>query len=267
MPVCVDCVVKHTTSADGTEIGYEVHERAAQGGGPTVVCLHGTGVTRQVWGRFLASASGARFVVPDRRGRGASGDASSWAFERELADVVALATAESPDRQVTLFGSSFGGLLSLRAAERLDVDRLALYEPPMPAVTVENSEAVGVADEVDSRLAAGDRQGAVRLFFEEATGASNVEAWPIWPDCVALAETIARECHVVESFDPGELSLSVPTLLFRGEHSLPYLQSGIDLLDDRLQARVVDIEAGHAGVAAAPAQVASAFDEFVAETG
>jgi pimeloyl-ACP methyl ester carboxylesterase len=256
--------MERVTSADGTEIAYERHPSGADSGERSpAICLHGTGVTRHVWRRFLDTAAGTTFVVPDRRGRGESGDGTSWEFERELEDVAALA-AETTDGPVTLFGSSFGGLVAMRVAERIDVDRVALYEPPMPSATVEGSGQESLAAEIERRIESGDRAGAVRYFFEEATGATNVEQWPIWPDCVVLAETIARECRVVERFDPGECSLSVPTLLFRGTYSPAYLQAGIDVLEGLLEdTLVVEVEAGHAGVAVAPERVGTAFDEFV----
>lgn len=259
--------MQRVTSADGTPIAYERHRSEATDSGgetPPAICLHGTGVTRHVWRRFRESTDRPTLVVPDRRGRGESGDTTPWSFERELEDVAALAAAEAPDGPVTLVGSSFGGLLAMRAVERIEVDRLVLYEPPMPAATVDGSEHERLAAEVARRIETGDREAAVRHFFEEATGASGIEQWPIWPDCVALAETVARECRVVESFDPGGRSLSVPTLLFRGAYSPTYLRAGIDVLEDLLaNTRVVTVEAGHAGVATASPAVASAVDEFV----
>ena len=256
--------MEQVRSADGTEIGYERQTGDNPGSWSSpVICLHGTGVTRQVWRRFLRRATGATFVVPDRRGRGASGDTDPWTFERELEDATAVAAAEALDGPVTLFGSSFGGLVAMRVAERIAVDRLVLYEPPMPAMTIPDDKAVGVADEVDRRLRAGDREGATRVFFEEATGATGVEDWPIWPDCVALAETIARECHIVESFEPRPLS--VPTLLFRGAYSPAYLQDGIGVLADLLSdTRTVEVDAAHAGVATAPDRIVTALRSFLA---
>lgn len=258
--------MERVTSADGTEIAYERHRPGGDTAGQSpAICLHGTGVTRHVWRRFLDSAEGTMFVVPDRRGRGESGDSDRWAFERELEDVAALAAAEAPDGPVTLVGSSFGGLLSMGAVERIAVDRLVLYEPPMPAATVEGEDHESLAAEVERHIESGDRETAVRQFFEEATGAAGVEEWPIWPDCVTLAETVARECRVVESFDPTDRLLAVPTLLVRGMYSPDYLRAGIDVLERLLpDTWVVEVEAGHAGVAVAPDQVGRAVDAFIA---
>jgi pimeloyl-ACP methyl ester carboxylesterase len=249
--------VQQVTSADGTEIAYERH-----GEGPAVICLHGTGVTRQLWRPLVGHlADDATLVMPDRRGRGESGDAETYAFERELDDVAAL--AEPVDRPV-LFGSSFGGLVAMSAADRLDIAGLVLYEPPMPAVTVEEPYE-SIADRMERLLESGEREAAVKLFFEEATGAENVERWPIWPDCVALAETILRESAVVEEFHPDDVSVSVPALLLTGERSPAHLRRSVSILDERLpDTRVVEIEgASHAGIATAPAQVAAAVRDFL----
>ena len=64
-------------------------------------------------------------------GSGASGDGREFSIEREYEDVASVVAAvEAP---VTLFGHSYGALCVLGAA-RLDgaVDRLVLYEPPLP---------------------------------------------------------------------------------------------------------------------------------------
>lgn len=247
--------MEEVTSADGTTIAYE---RQAGHDGRPVVCLHGTGVTGRVWYNFVTHYAGDRpLVVPDRRGRRASGDADTWALEREVDDIVAVADAVA-DGPVTLFGSSFGGLPALRAAERTPVDQLVLYEPPL-ATADEAGPRSNLTAEIDRRVAAGDREGAVRLFFEAATGAEQIERWPIWPDCVDLAETVARECHAVEQFSLEGHAVSTPTLLLRGRHSMPYLQAATDRLADRLpNTQVSTVDAAHAGVATAPEDVVAA---------
>ena len=254
--------MERVESADGTTIAYERH---GSDDGPVVVCLHGTGVTRHIWRALGGQLEGAGLVVPDRRGRGESGDTEPWSFERELEDAEALFEAASGETTegVVLFGSSFGGLVSLRTAERVDPAGLVCYEPPMPREVLDQSHE-SLADRIDDRLASGDRAAAVRLFFEEATGAENVEAWPIWPDCIELAATISREARVVEEFELGSPDISAPTLLFEGAYSPTYLQHGIDLLERRLpEPRVVEVEAAHAGVATAPGAVAASLREFL----
>lgn len=238
------------TSTDGTTIAYECH-----GSGPPVVCLHGTGVTRDIWhglGHVLADET--TVVAVDRRGRGGSGDRPEHTFERELEDVRAV--VEAINGEPVLFGSSYGGLLAMTAVSELSVSSLAVYEPPMPKLTLDTDERLFPV--MKALLDAGNREEAVKHFFREATGAERIEHWPIWPDCIDLAETMVREVNIVESFDLDGLSVSVPTVLFTGERSPTYLQRGIRLLEERIpDSRVVEIErAGHAGVVTAPQQVA-----------
>ncbi len=239
-------------SADGTPITYEQH-----GTGTPIVCLHGTGVTREMWYGIAGElADKAAVIAVDRRGRGASGDTEPYAFEREREDIEAV--IDSLNEEPILVGSSFGGLLALTVAQTRSIKSLALYEPPLPALTIGEGDSLAVR--MEDSLKRGEREAAVKLFFSEAAGAENIEHWPIWPACVNLAETMVRECRVVESFDLAGIDISVPTLLFTGEHSPHYLQEGITILDDRIaDSRVVTIEgAGHAGVATASPQVAAA---------
>lgn len=252
-------MIPTVTAADGTEIAYERH-----GDGPPIICLHGSGVTRQMWTALVGYlADDATLIVPDRRGRGDSGDSPEYAVERECEDVAAL--VETLEERPLLLGSSFGGLLAMRAAEDLDVAGLVLYEPPLPAVTVPGSDRRSLAVRMEEVLSEEGRQAAVKLFFQEAAGADNIEHWPIWPECVDLAETIIREAHFVETFDPADVTVSVPTLLLTGDQSPQYLQDGIDVLAEKYNdARIVEIAgAGHAGVATAPEQVATAIREFL----
>jgi pimeloyl-ACP methyl ester carboxylesterase len=249
--------MQRVSSADGTEIGYERH-----GEGPAIVCLHGTGVTRQIWLPLVPELSAdATLLVPDRRGRGASEDGQEYSFQHEIDD--AIAVAETVDNPI-LFGSSFGGLIAMAATQELTVDGLILYEPPMPAVTVDQ-EHESIASRMEALLAEGDREAAVKLFFEEATGAENVEQWPIWPDCLTLAETMVRESAIVEEFRPEGLDLSMPTLLLTGEYSPDHLRTSIDVLEDQIpDTRRVELEGtGHAGMASAPGQIATAVQDFL----
>src|SRR5712692_2003132 len=64
----------------------------------------------------------------DRRGRGASGDATAYALERECEDIAAVIDAIGG--AVHVLGHSFGGLCALEAALLTPhLGRLILYEP------------------------------------------------------------------------------------------------------------------------------------------
>lgn len=252
-------------SADGTGIAYD-----RDGDGPPVICLHGTGVRRTIWRPLGTQTEETEMLAPDRRGRGDSGDAEAYSIDREIEDIEAL-TAACEQRPV-LFGSSFGGLLALEAAKSIDSAGLVLYEPPMPRATVGEDDAdprESLAERTAERIEAGDPEGAAELFFTEATGADSIEHWPIWPECVEFADTIPRECRIVERFDPAEVAVDVPTLLLTGTESPPYLQAGIDILADRVpDTTVAPLDGvGHAGIAAAPGRVAEYLEPFVLERG
>ncbi len=135
-------------SADGTTIGYKL-----MGRGPAVVLLHG-GMQSSDDFTELGQALANRFtvVIPDRRGRGASGDfGPRYGMAREREDLVAVLAATGATR---LFGLSSGALIALDAALSLPgIERVALYEPPLP---VEGTEPAGWAPRFDREIAQGD---------------------------------------------------------------------------------------------------------------
>src|SRR6185312_10869947 len=110
------------TSADGTTIGYR-----SFGAGPPLLVLHGamqSGLSQ----RDLAEALADRFtvVLPDRRGRGASGTfGPDWSLDREVEDVAALVTGTGARLG---FGISSGAVILLEAALTGAFERLALFE-------------------------------------------------------------------------------------------------------------------------------------------
>ncbi|HEX6756361.1 MAG TPA: alpha/beta fold hydrolase [Mycobacteriales bacterium] len=98
------------TSADGTTIAYD-----RLGEGPAVVLVSGGSVDRQ------SNAPLAELLAPDftvfnydRRGRGPSGDAETYAVEREFEDLAAAVAAAGGTAGV--YGASSGAVLALRAA-------------------------------------------------------------------------------------------------------------------------------------------------------
>lgn len=116
-------------SADGTTIGYR-----RWGDGPALILLHGGMLASQHLTR-LAEALAGDFTVyaPDRRGRGLSGGhGDDYGVAREVEDVRALLAETGANR---IFGLSSGGLVALRTALAVpELERVALYEPPLVAV-------------------------------------------------------------------------------------------------------------------------------------
>jgi len=250
------------TSNDGTSIAYERH-----GSGPSIVLLHGSSATRQAWEAVVPHLTDKfNLILPDRRGRGDSGDAEAYSLDREVADLSAL--LDAVDTRTTVFGHSFGGLVALAAAEEINFGRLVLYEP---AVLVGDHRDNDLAARMQRQLDVGVRENAMKLFFQEAAGVPAPEQLPIWPHDVRfdLAETVVRENEAVESYDlPERPAISCPTLLLTGDRGPEHLRTGVRTLSDRVpSSRLVEFdEVGHVGIQSAPERVADAVRSFCSET-
>lgn len=249
------------TSADGTRIAYDRH-----GDGPPLLLVHGSSGTRRAWDAVVPHlAEEFTLIVPDRRGRGDSGDSDEYSLAREVEDLDALRGVVKGD--VTVFGHSFGGLLALAATERIDVHRLILYEP---AVLVGNHRGNDLASRMQTCLDAGDREAAMKLFFQEGGGVPAPEELPVWPAGVNfdLVETVIRENHAVESYElPSDPAINCPTLLLTGEHGPAHLRDAVRMLAERVpQSRLVEFDGvGHVGTHSAPKQIAAAVRSFCLE--
>jgi pimeloyl-ACP methyl ester carboxylesterase len=114
-------------SADGTMLGYRY-----LGEGPGLIIVHG-GMQASQHFMKLATILSDEFTVyvPDRRGRGLSGPhGSGYSMAKECEDVRALLDKTGAR---FVFGLSSGALISLQVAlNELTVQRVALYEPPLP---------------------------------------------------------------------------------------------------------------------------------------
>src|ERR1700685_2486681 len=114
-------------SADGTTIGYRQY-----GSGPGLILVHGGMKAAQHLSALAADLSDRfRVHVPDRRGRGLSGPpGTAYGIQREVEDMQALIAATDAR---FIFGHSSGALISLRTALSTPaLDRIAVYEPPLP---------------------------------------------------------------------------------------------------------------------------------------
>lgn len=250
------------TSADGTRIAYETY-----GDGSPLILLHGSSTTRHSW-RALQPHLEDDFtlVVPDRRGRGESGDADEYGLAREVEDLCAL--VDSVDGDVSVFGHSFGGLVTLAAATETTIDRLILYEP---AILVGEHADDDLSERMQNRLESDGQEAAMELFYQEGAGIPEPERLPIWPEQVnfGLADTVVRENTAIENYELSpEAAVDVPTLLLRGERGPPHLGDAVEALDDHLPQSTVEAldDVGHVGMQSAPEQVATTVESFFAKT-
>jgi pimeloyl-ACP methyl ester carboxylesterase len=228
------------TSRDGTPIACE-----HGGEGPPLVLVHGTTSDRLTWQLVLPDLQRSFTVYAmNRRGRGesVSGGGSTYDIEREFEDVVAL--IESKGGTVGLLGHSYGAICSLEGALRSSqVRRLILYEGTIPVPEGTELYSPEALDSVRSSLKAGDREGALTIFYHDIALISPEEiemlrSLPIWAARVALAPTIPQEMRAFESyvstFDPARLgNLRTPTLLLLGG-DCPALERAAEALDAAL---------------------------------
>ena len=84
-----DAVPEKIVSRDGTPIGYW-----RSGQGPALVLVHGATADHSRWETVLPLLEPhATVYAVDRRGRGASGDATGYVIEDEAADIAAVVDA------------------------------------------------------------------------------------------------------------------------------------------------------------------------------
>ena len=189
----------HTVrSADGTAIAYE-----DVGAGPPLVLVHGSVSDRTYWAPVVPALA-ERFTVMsiDRRGRGDSGDAPSYAVEREAEDIAAVVDAVG--EPVHLVGHSYGGLCALESAPRTaNLAALTLYEP---AIVAGGTIPEDLVTHLDALIAAGERDAAVELMMGELVGLpadvlvelrADRAAWQPMADSV---HTLPRELRTVAAF-------------------------------------------------------------------
>jgi pimeloyl-ACP methyl ester carboxylesterase len=208
------------TSKDGTSIAYE-----KTGSGPALILVDGALCSRT----FGPSAKLAPLLAPqftvysyDRRGRGDSGDSPSYSPAREVEDIAAL--IEQAGGSASLLGLSSGGALALEAAASgLPIEKVIAYEPPY----VEDGGERGAAHqgELERRVAAGDRGGAVTYFMKDMVGAPAPVVMlmrlmlPIWRKLQGVAHTLPYDAAVMTNFTVPRARLAfvhVPVLVMNG---------------------------------------------------
>ena len=202
----------------------------------------------------LGSALADRFTlyIPDRRGRGLSGDHGNYSLEKEADDMSAVVTATGA---ANVFGLSSGAIVALQAALRQPaIKNLIMYEPPIPVGGYDPTRWVGQY----TKEIAKKKFGAALLTVAEGTNgptlltrlrlitapllniAVNAETKNVKGNDVSLKDLILTMRYdaqaVVQSRGLIEKSkdLRCKVLLLGGSKSPDYLKATLDALQATL---------------------------------
>jgi pimeloyl-ACP methyl ester carboxylesterase len=227
-------------SADGTEIAVD-----RSGGGPPLVLVVGAFSDRSST-KALAKSLDDSFTVYeyDRRGRGASGNTSPYAVEREVEDLAAVIDAVGAAALV--FGHSSGGSLALEAAAaKIPMQALVVHEPPY-----REGPTVEFAERLENLVADGRPSAATEAFLElvgmPSEAIKQIKAGPQWAHMEKFAPTLSYEVRLCND---GVLpvqrlaGISIPVLALAGETSPPWAHEGAQAIAEAVphgEARVLE---------------------------
>lgn len=234
MPAVTARPTRFVTSADGTEIAYEV-----TGSGPAVVVVEGAMCQRSMGtARALTPLLSEHYSVYayDRRGRGQSGPGvSPYAVEREVEDFVAVLEAAGPDAFVV--GASSGAALMLEAARAgVHMRKVALYEVPYIVDDTHAPNDPALGRRTQALLDAGRRADAVKLFLRTvgapAFAVAMMRMMPVWKELCGVAHTLPYDYEIVLGHQQGQplpdgylAGVTVPALVIAGGKSPTYMKN------------------------------------------
>ncbi|KHL01829.1 alpha/beta fold hydrolase [Sinomonas humi] len=248
------------TSHDGTVIAFD-----RLGAGDPLILVSGASCDRQA-DAALANALAERFDVVnyDRRGRGESTDTLPFAVDREIEDISAL--LDVVGGAAILVGLSSGAALAARAAEKLPVRALVMWEPPYPTDEQGLAAATAYTAALKDRLEAGDQDGAFALFLQRVglpeEAIAGMRHSPYWPQGVRLAPTLAYDDAALGGSIPADVfgAISVPALVLAGGASPKMLQDGARATAEAIRGSVFDTLEGQTHDAAADVLAAAVVD-------
>jgi pimeloyl-ACP methyl ester carboxylesterase len=240
------------------------------GDGEAVVLVHGTTGSRADW-VFVAPqlAQDFRVITYDRRGRGRSGDGSSYSLDDDALDLAALIRRVGPP--VHVVAHSHGARVALAAIGRAgaDVASLVLYEPPLEVDAVPRA----TWDAIDEATRRSDWEQVLELFYPVA-GLSPGEIAalrslpPAWEAALDGARTISREVVALRNA-PVDLdtlrNMTVPALVLVGsETDSPVFLDGLADLATALNASTEHLDGQrHLAPIAAPDLFAGKVRDFI----
>lgn len=223
------------TSKDGVEIAFEKFGR-----GPALILVGGA-LSDRNGGKSLAARLSDHFTVYtlDRRGRGDSTDAKTYAVEREIEDLAAL--VEHAGGSAFLYGASSGAALALQTAAKLGaakVPKLALYEPPYGSADEKQKQEFAEQKRQTNNLIKTGQPGDAAAYFLTAIGIPSetlekMKASPQWEVFKQIDFTLAYDYEVLGNGTVPQTiaqAIAVPTLVMDGQNSLEFMHATADQL-------------------------------------
>lgn len=256
-------------SADGTRIGF-----LTGGTGPALLMVHGGMCSSARWSPLWPVLTKSfRVTAMDRRGRGLSGDGTSYSLAAECADVITVAEHLSMQQgaPIDVFGHSYGALCALGAAAQTpSVRRIVLYEPPGP--TTVSSEWMS---RMRDMIGQGQPGRAMFSFLVDVVGMRREEVEALrdinvgYDPLPIVERTLVREAEALAAVDLSALAAGVvqPALLLMGSESPPWAADVTMRLAGSLPAATVATlqHQGHEAVDSAPGLIAGHLDRFLLE--
>lgn len=256
-------------SEAGIEVTYE-----CDGDGPPLILLHGGMAPEEYWSPVVPHLDGYTTIIPQRPGFGTCLDdpneiSADDVLSREVE--YARALVDGVDGDPILFGHSYGALTAIEAATKRAVRAVVAYEP---AILPDDYRAeADLADRMQTLIEAGERREAVKRYIEQVLhpdGTDDLDAWvaewPVWPECVALAEEVVRMNRAVEAYRlPNNLEVAAPVLVLTGTDGPDFLRESARATHEAVpHSRFVEFDGiGHSGPAEAPELVTAAVRSFL----
>lgn len=223
-------------SKDGTQIAYE-----KVGKGPALVLVTGAFSYRKFPAQVeLANQLAAHYTVYyyDRRGRGDSGDAGSYAVEREIEDLQMIIDVAGGTAYV--WGLSSGAILALQAAAQgVKMTKLAVHEPPFIVKSTDRKPPEDFRQHVTALIESNQRAEAIKYFMTKGMGAPSfivnmMRIMPgVWSNLMAVAHTLPYDAALGDGYMGGKPlqakqwgSVKLQTLVMEGTESPIGLRNG-----------------------------------------
>ncbi|MEW2330221.1 alpha/beta fold hydrolase [Micromonospora chersina] len=239
------------------------------GSGPDLVVVHGGGVTIHEY-RRLAARLADRFTVHlyNRRGRAdAAPRREPYTVEQEIEDLGAVLAHTGARRAV---GHSYGAFVVLRAALRLPLERIAVYDAPLRLAG--HGVPTAFLDPAEEAVRAGNTARALAIVGAAVNPHSAASKLPLavrTAICRAFLRTeVGRtmgslvgmtlaESRQIEAYEgPAEeyAGITAETLLISGAKAAPYFTEINHLLAAAIpRARTLRVPGSpHNGIAVAP---------------